>query len=111
MVDHKLMKDLESRTFRGFAELARYLREEIVHMNREQLGRALGYPPRAASARIQQIETGAQLAGVVSLTNYLKFFVEMDPMYAARLVGADRTRQLYHGVLERIGRRYSHRGT
>lgn len=104
MVNQKLIKDLKSKTFSGFAELARYLREEVAQMNRHQLGIAMGYEPRSGCAVVQQIEDGIKIAGAVSLVNYLRHFPELDPGYASRLVANDRARNLHESLLARLSR-------
>ena len=93
-ISKTLMEDLISRDITSFSILARILREEIAHMSREQLGRAMGYQPSTAYAIVQQIEDRRKTAGIVSVRNYLSYFSGLDIPYVARLVGQDRAHYL-----------------
>lgn len=66
------MKDLESRTFRDFAALARHLREQ-TGLKRATLAREMGYD-KGYGAYIQQIEERVTLPSPKFLKNYIVHF-------------------------------------
>lgn len=71
-VDRKLMRDLESRTFKTFGELAKYLRERAC-LDRRALARAMGFK-ESYGVYIRQVEIGQDLQSASMLASYTKYF-------------------------------------
>lgn len=80
MVDHKVMKDLESRTFSDFNKLATYLRVKISGMPEVELAHTLGLSPHGARL-LRDIETKGKIPSPDALRRYIAYF-ELQPEYA-----------------------------
>ena len=72
MVNRKLMADLESRTFRSFGELARYLRQNS-QISQRQLAHAMGFGS-ATAPYIHQVEWGREVPSPRLIAGYARYF-------------------------------------
>jgi len=73
MVKRKFIKDLESRTWNSFGELAQFLRQHDG-LGFLGLARQMGYPSRSFAAYIQQIEQGKKEPSAVLTARYARHY-------------------------------------
>ena len=109
-IDRALMKDLESRTFDSFGELAIYLRESVAHMKREELGRAMGYKYRSGGAFIQQVENNTRRQSPGMIAGYAQYF-NINLLYICNIEAIEIRRQSEKDIIKRrhdIHRFYNH---